>query len=191
MLEGKVIGVFAKRGAGKSTLVRSLIRQESRLIVYDYMHEYTGGALDYLPGQRFRYLARLAGKARGNVELLAGLAMDAGNCLIVLEEVDRYAEVNKPLPEPLSELVEQGRHKGAGVLFVTRRPSRVHRDLTAQCDAMLIGPMTEPRDIAYFREYIGESADELPKLEKFRFLVWTPEGVSSRMNVDIRAGDLA
>ncbi|KKK72144.1 hypothetical protein LCGC14_2906840, partial [marine sediment metagenome] len=59
--EKKVQLVIGKRGSGKSVLVKHMIRDERRLVIYDIMSEYTD-AVTFDDG--FRSLAHLDGTQR-------------------------------------------------------------------------------------------------------------------------------
>jgi len=59
---------------------------------------------------------------------------------------------------------------GANVLGVSRRPAEVSRLFTSQATRFILFKQIEPRDIAYFKAVIGNTADLIPNLDRFEFL---------------------
>ncbi len=183
-------GIFGRKGSGKSTRLREIVRAYPRGIVIDPMSEHTGlGSLVTTLDDFKTYWRKMYDRDRWKMVLqpmnlkessdpLAALRpymttiIAAGqDCLVCVDEVDFFANVRQIDPA-ISHLVNYGRHQGVSLLFAARRPAAVPRELTAQCDELIIFRTVEPRDIAYFVEFIGDAAEELSELPDFQALVW-------------------
>ncbi len=181
-MQNYVISVFGRKGCGKSTLVKEIVDEAPRVIVFDTMGEYTRkrdhpvesfelammelGRIQHK--NRFRLVLRLV----DNEDALAAMrvAFDVGDCLFVVEETSFYCSPSY-LPPELAQFVRYGRHRGIDQIYVSRRPAEIHRDLTAQSDLIVSFQQREPADIEYLRRSMGPEADRLPQLKKFSIMV--------------------
>ena len=99
------------------------------------------------------------------------LVIACGRMLYAVDELDRFTAANW-MPSGLSYLVNQGRHVQVSMLCTSRRPQQIPREFTSQAHEFFIFRMTEPRDLSYLEQYIGESASELPHLAPYSYLRW-------------------
>lgn len=104
-------------------------------------------------------------------------AMAAGGLLVIWDEVDRFTEGGRLTPAA-DVMVNAGRHRGLRVFACARRPYRVARDVTANATRIIAFSTTEPRDIAYLEDHIGQAARQLATLPRFHALDWTEAGAS-------------
>lgn len=113
----------------------------------------------------------------------------SGGVLYAVDEIDKFCNPQIPLekgcPE-LHEVVEYGRHAKVSMSCTTRRPHLVSRSLSAECAEFRVFKTNEPRDLEYFRDFIGsDAAKELPRLKQYEYLRWTDAGES-----EIRGGKI-
>jgi hypothetical protein len=174
--------VFGKRGSGKSFLAKKLLQQHDRYIVYDTLGEYTEGVivqdleeLKALWGKVYRRPFRIIYQPLdpdGEFPIIATYVLRCGNVTLLIEEVDRYA---RPLAmcQQFKEIVQRGRHNNIALIGVTQRPPGVDRLLTSQAKKMCIFNTSEPRDIEYFKDVIGDTvAAKIEQLKQYEYVEW-------------------
>lgn len=182
MTQNLVISVFGRKGSGKSTLVKEIVDEHPRVIVFDTMGEYA--TKKYKPFDSFELAAAELGRVQHarrfrvviqlveEEDALAAMrvAYDVPNCLVVVEETSFYCSPSY-LPPELAKFVRYGRHREISQIYVSRRPAEIHRDLTAQSDLIVSFTQHEPADVEYLRKVMGPEADRLPALPKYAILV--------------------
>lgn len=190
------LGTFlGKKGSGKSTLVAECLEEHSRPIVLDINAEEKYArpgtrvvwgfeecleALESVEGEdeyslALRCVDDEAHDAIADYLDLMRVCYELPGSLIVLEECNNYCS-SASLPWELARLVRQGRHRRIDLYFVARRPSELHRDLTANSDFVVTFRQEEPRDVLYLRERMGpELADAARMLPDHELLVDHPE----------------
>lgn len=186
-MQNVVISVFGKKGSGKSTLVKEIVDESPRVIVFDTMGEYDSKRDKPITNceAALMELARIQNERRFRVILhleededtfaAMRVAFDVGkpgkhNTLLVVEETSFYCSPSY-LPPELARFVRYGRHRGIDQIYVSRRPAEIHRDLTAQSDLVVSFKQHEPADVDYLRKIMGPEADQLPHLKKYAILV--------------------
>lgn len=185
-MQNTVISFFGGKGSGKSTLVKEVVDESPRVIVFDTVGEYNSrrdkpiesyeAALSELGRvqheSRFRVVIRLV----DNDEALSAMrvAYDVGKpgkpTLFVLEETSFYCSPSY-LPAELARFVRYGRHQSLDQIYVSRRPAEIHRDLTAQSDLIVSFRQHEPKDIDYLVRAMGPGARKLPHLGDYQIMV--------------------
>lgn len=174
--------VFGKRGSGKSELAKILLRQHPRHIIFDTLGEYTDGVvvenieqLKALWGKVYRRPFKIIYQPldpEGEFPIVAQLVLACGDITLLIEECDRYA---RPLQMclPLKEIVQRGRHRNIALIGVTQRPPGIDRLLTSQAKKMCIFNTSEPRDIEYFKDVIGDKvAAKIEALKQYEYVEW-------------------
>ena len=183
-VERKVILVIGKRGSGKSWLVKKLIEDHRRLLVYDIMSEYTGGivfgtetGLDFnlfwghVYKKDFSLIYRPV-QPKQEIDLLARLVFALGNMTFVVEEIDSICSAYD-LPETFSRIIARGRHRNITLIGVTPAPFGIHRDLTRQAKEIYVFSTNEPRDRFYFRSLLGKEIEsKLDALGQYEYVKW-------------------
>jgi GTPase SAR1 family protein len=182
--EKKITLVIGKRGSGKSCLVKYLIREARRLVIYDVMAEYKQGvcfsventdqflSFWYKTYKRdFRLIWRPL-KVKDEVEAIARGVYVLGNITFVVEEIDAVCTA-WIMPEWLSYCVQRGRHKNIELIGVTPAPFGINRDLTRQAKRIIVFNTTEPKDLDYLAALMGSAVKEIvPALGQYEFMDW-------------------
>ncbi len=176
--------IFGKRGSGKSYLARHKLREYKRSLVFDTLGEYTEGVVfDNLPALAAFWKKVYAGDFRiiyqplnPEVEFsqVCDLIWNCGNMAFEVEEIDCFCGVlSSSLDESFRQLIQRGRHRDITLIGVTQRPASVARLLTSQAKQMSIFNTTEPRDIDYFKQVIGERIVPMfEQLKQYEFISW-------------------
>lgn len=108
-------------------------------------------------------------------DLMFQTALELGEMFLFLEEASRFNLAECP---NYDEVITQGRHYGISIACMTTRAYKVPIDLRGQVTHLTSFQQTEPRDIDWMREQVGDLADEIPKLPgppqkpPFPYLIW-------------------
>lgn len=183
--EKKIRLVIGKRGSGKSVLTKYLIRNDRRLVVYDIMSEYVEGVVFDLHARldvtkfwrhvyrrSFRIIYRPL-SVKLEIDWLASAVFALGDLTFVIEEIDSVC-TPFDIPAPMQAIIQRGRHKNIELIGVTPAPFGIHRDLTRQAKDIFIFRSSEPRDIQYLRQLLGERIEaKLAALDQYEFVQWS------------------
>ena len=184
MEEKKITLVIGKRGSGKSFLVKHLIREARRLVVYDLMTEYKHGVcfgsedlaecIDFWHKffkRGFRIIYRPL-NVKEEIEWLSQGVYVLGDVTFVVEEIDAVCTA-WVMPEWLSYCVQRGRHKNIELIGVTPAPFGINRDLTRQAKRICVFNTNEPKDLQYLSALLGSQiAQIVPALDLYEFAEW-------------------
>lgn len=175
MAERFIITVIGRAGAGKSTLIRRMIYYclPRPVFVIDSMDEYSMGLSFESSALMAHYIA--AGRPNVSGVYVAKVSDDDDAnlfwhfierlkepCTIVVDEASKYCNPYT-IHDSLKRLISYGRHWNASLILAARRPSELHRDVTAQSNAIVSFRQDEPRDVAMLRQ-IYTDAQRLPHL---------------------------
>lgn len=183
-MQNRIICIFGRKGSGKTTLARAMIKREPRYIIADSLNEYDAPMTATDERELADHVrAKLQGKLRlcvkvGN-DAMFDAACDAAKIagsekpvLLVVEEADLRCSPAY-VTASLDRLIRYGRHWGVSILAVARRPAEITRHLTAQADTVIAFRSVEPRDLDFFRKRCGEDfARRLPNLKRYRYITW-------------------
>lgn len=156
--ESRIIAILGRRGQGKTTLLRSIMalaRRQGRFLwvvdpEYQLHPRRPWGAMEIMNNIKDLPEPRRLGK----------------RSIVLLDEVDRWGRDQR-----LLDLVNYCRPWGVSVAWTARRPARVPRDITALADYLVLFRVTEPRDLAYIREYSEEAYRAAPSLQPFHPII--------------------
>jgi hypothetical protein len=184
---------LGKSGSGKSFLARHQVGSAARVLICDpngepawaegaaVVHD-RGELVQAMRGPRWRIAWRgmIGGRGAEGVteewEWANRCALAAGDCLVVWDEVDMCVPTGR-LPQHGYRIVNAGRHVGVRCFACARRPYRLPRDLSANAGRIVAFRMTEPRDLRYLAEVMGEgAAGQLPGLGEYQAMDWREGG---------------
>jgi hypothetical protein len=173
--------IFGKRGSGKTVKARNLVAGRDRVLFYDTLcHDYHDGVVcDSLGELRAFWLKVYRGSFRiiyrpvdpeGDFAAVCKLVYAAGDMAFVVEEVDIFFRGGVTCPE-FRHIIQRGRHEGIELVGVTQRPRGFGRLFTSQAERFYVFRATEPVDLDYFRDRLGEKvAAVLPELEQYHYV---------------------
>ena len=183
---------MGQTGTGKSRLVRRIVSRLKRVIIADYMAEYTDLAepitLEELaalapkltnPGAAFQYA--VIGEPNDLIESCRA-AWAIGRCMMVIEEIDMHCKGHF-LPQDINGLVQTGRHRAVSLIGVSRNPAAIPKQFLAQSSARISFRQTEPRHIDYMYQY-GFDREALKTLQRDHFLL---VGETSLLDGDLKS----
>lgn len=190
--------IFGQRGCGKSTLGRRISSCYPRLVVVDRLREWSGTQCDHVTdrfdsfalflrdamrihAKRFRACFQFEVEAERKDEIFSQVMrlcykygeITRENSAVLIEEVHHFASAHRVDPW-LFESVMTGRHSNQAIICSSQRPASVSKALVSQATHVFCGQLFEKNDIEYLRDFLGDDADRLPKLQKFRFLHYQP-----------------
>jgi len=162
MQNNSIIGVFGKKGSGKSYLVKKALKKMNRYIIVDPMHEYNGvicnsyhEVVDVLV-EYLEYNFKIVYRPPNDEDIDNFFQIlntdEMVDYTFVMEEADLHCSAWYLHPE-IKKLTRYGRHSGRNLIFVSRRPAAVSRDMTSQMDVMISFTQIEPIDLKYFSNF--------------------------------------
>lgn len=95
------------------------------------------------------------------------------NIFLVLEEITVFAN-ERYISPGLDSIIRFGRHKQVHLLAITQRCANVPKLLTSQMDMLICYKQTEPRDLQYLSQVVGERAFDLPELDEYEYMYFEP-----------------
>jgi len=162
--------ILGKKGHGKTSLTVSLTDPLTRVIFFDYNHEYQRGLIVTNPAQlieqvrlnrrgffRIIYRPAFATDIERHFHYFSEICFALDSFTVVCEEVDLVSRAGS-MPTGLKKLINYGRHRAINIIALSRRACMVPRDLTANADLIVSFNQQEPRDLKYIADYAGESA---------------------------------
>ena len=172
-----ILTVLGRAGAGKSSLIRRLIRYgylPAPIFVLDTMAEFRDGLLFSGPAELIRFVAE--GRPNNSGIYVCQVSTDAEAarfwqfvrraempCTIIVDEASKFCNPRQIQGE-LKELINYGRHWQSNLVLAARRPTELHRDVTAQSDAVVSFRQDEPNDVSALAK-VSSLAQFLPDLD--------------------------
>lgn len=171
----KVWSAWGMAGSGKTVWARRMVERYTRVVIVDggftdeedfpgiraltywEFHAYMLKNIDGLFRVRFS-------PTREEFPLVCRMVREAGDCLFVVDESDRYNAGGK-VDKELMELIARGRHWGIDMLFVAGTPMQIHIDIRNQSTHLIIFNTSEPAYVEWIAKVIGtEWAAKVPQL---------------------------
>jgi hypothetical protein len=179
--------VFGRRGSGKTTMIRAMIPELKKpIVVIDVLGNFEGYEHD---GQEWTdvdtiqdALNEIKNYCENSKEHSGVIVVQSGNLdnaidficsalwkieggTLVIDEVDAFSFTDAPCYD---EAIRYGRNRGIDVVTGCRRPAEISKQITAAADRVYCFVTREPRDIEYYREFLGdEIAFQIPKLPPY------------------------
>jgi len=181
--------IVGKRGSGKSWALRDMIRSEPRVLLYDTLHEPTYdefSRMDKFP-ELCKFLSsnpaifRVAYSWDGiaphelDFDRVCRAVYACRRMTFAVDEIDLFTSPSF-LPRSLDKVVSLGRHRELSIWVATRRPKEVHPLIRSQANRVLSFAQTEPADLDWSRQVMGDMADSLPSLKQYESRCWHDTG---------------
>jgi hypothetical protein len=180
--------IFGMRGEGKTYYAKKQVQFFNRVIIFDTLGQYSECGLCFFDVQDFKN--HLLNVYRENnfrlvfqpvspldyFDNICDIVFTMGNVAFFVEEIGLFVS---PLSMPfnLANIIQRGRHKNVEFFGINQRPFGIPRLLTSQAKEIISFRQREPRDIDYFREFIGEEAEKILTLPKYHYLKWNYEKI--------------
>ena len=171
--------VCGRKGSGKSTYIKLLLKFIECFIVFDYHHEHTNlGFPVYDPKQiailwtkgvkRLIYLPRY--RSLEELEEIARIAKNLRNLVLVVDEMDRLVEKKQSLNKTeIGDLVHGGRHYGVGLISATRRFADLHEAFVSQADWTVFFSQHSSGDMDRLEKELGPEALRIASMPPYYF----------------------
>lgn len=185
-VQNQIVGIVGRKGTGKSSYLRELLRHCPRFLVFDVMaeHAWQGGNKLESSAQLAQFLtwSREQEKFAGcyvpdgaldeEIEEVARLVYGRGHMCFACEEVPLYTQPGY-MPPLLGKLVRTGRHRHIDIAWTAQRAAEVPKTLTALTDVWILFSQVEPRDLSALADRCGrEVADRVAGLGLHDFFVF-------------------
>lgn len=186
----KIDIVVGRRGCGKTTLAKNLIRSARRLIILDPMCEYNIG----IRVNNFSQFAATVLRYRFNDDVkityfpqdeldihyifkrICNVIYEFKNVTFVVEELGLYMGATS-FPASFKRLVMGSRHQRVNIIGITQRATDIPRNLRSQADSVATFQQTEPGDIEYISKFMNaEKIKLISNLKVGHYLEWRPDG---------------
>ena len=191
-----ITAIFGQRGSGKSEMGKAVASLYPRLIVIDILREWKkSDGVDFITdkfdaaanflhekiGQKkFRMVMQFdidtdSDTQKATFNALLRLIYKRGiltgeNVCLLIEEVQFFCSPAS-IEEWLFKSITVGRHAHLAMIMSSQRPAQVHKAVVSQAKNLFIGQLFEFRDIEYLRQTVGAVADQVPELEKYKFIL--------------------
>lgn len=150
--------IFGKRGCGKTTLAKELIKDKKRFIIIDKLGEYTDGVIvsneiEALNLARqnpkgFKIVIRLQEERKKLFDVLYCIT----NYCLIVEELSMFCNSHY-IDKGLFAIMAYGRHRKIDFIGISQRPSQMNPLIRTQADSVYCFKMVEPVDIKYLNAY--------------------------------------
>ncbi len=164
IMQSEGIVVLGKRGSGKTTLIRFLVRELSkkkfRFIVVDVVGNL--GQFKDMPNVEYHLVNP---HDKNAIDTICNKAMKLHNCMVILDEADRLEYT-----DALSDMVNIGRNYGVGYLATARRTANINNDILANQKHAFIFKHTYPRDVKVLTEWLDLDERNFRHLEQHKTL---------------------
>lgn len=189
-MNNAIVAISGMRGKGKTTLLRSILSNISRVLICDTLAEHKEFAPPY-EGSLYQQLTEFMSDAEGNftrsaylpvetekqsfsfelwARMVYAVASQYGRIAFAVEEIDYFSRPNAE-NDGLNILIQYGRHAQVDLIYTTRSLVSISRKLTSETDTWLLFRQQEPRWLDALADRVGdEIANEVEKLEPFSYI---------------------
>jgi len=183
--------ILGKRGSGKSEIAKHFLRQmqneEYPILILDINNEYTHKEFPESEIYQGKSITEYINNYAQEIERFIN-RNNSG--MIVFEDVDVLVSSTN-IPMPILDLVIRGRHKNIGCMFLFRRANNIHKQILYNSHHIFIPRLSLPNDIKYLSDYIPDSENILPYLNKYEFLEYEPDdGTLQKVRLNLNTDQL-
>lgn len=179
--QANIVAVMGGSGSGKSTYIKREIERlkPKRLIIFDVMHEYG----EY--GQRVKFCREMTELTKAKTfkldfcpnsnsineqfNFVCKLAFALGDCLLVVEELNRVTQANRA-PPAWQDCTSRGRHKGLMIYGASQRPASVDKDFFSNATKIRSGRLNFAADIKTLANVLKVSTGDIDCLKPLEYI---------------------
>jgi len=190
-VQNVIIGIIGRKGTGKSTITREILKRSRRLFVFDTANDHgwipdTFVQIDeavlfifdkgtseadykarYIPEEEEEDDALVR-----DVNEIAKMIWETGNVCFVIEELPMMSSAQWA-PAKVKRLFRLGRHRGINLLYTGQRAAEIPRIATHSTDVFILFHTSEPLDLDRISERCGpECAAVVSALGDHEFVVF-------------------
>lgn len=161
------ITILGKTGSGKTNLIKVLITDilpDYKFVVLDAI----GNLTDYQSQPNVDY-HQTNPSDEADVDQIIYSALEKGDCMVVIDEVDRY---NSKKGTMLNELVNVGRNYGVGGIFAARRTASIDKDILANSKFIFTFQHILPQDLDVLMDWFAQPEDTFRDLQEFEAILF-------------------
>lgn len=197
MKDAGVSLLVGRRGTGKTTRLRKLIKGERRLIVFSPIPEWPdldlvrnlkdlaylvrrdrAFRIQYMPpdDQEAHALDALCRSVLFPLQqpYFEGVRRAQKLCLVVDELNLAFGSRRESAAPAFRRAVLQGRHYGLELIGATQRPALVSPDFRDNCEALYIGALSDATSLGAIGQLVGrEHLDQVRQLKGYECLCWS------------------
>jgi len=173
--QAKIIAILGASGAGKSTAIKQLIREQKpkRLIVIDPMGEYGDHA------EHVKTVSEVLAAARQKAfkvafktssinpveqfDTICRIAYTVGDCWLIVDELAIYTQPNKA-PPAWADCSMRGRHKGMTVIGASQRPASIDKHFFGNASIVRSGRLNYADDVKTMGNVLNVPAQQIKDL---------------------------
>jgi hypothetical protein len=181
--EAEVIAVIGATGSGKGVFIKNyaLKKSDRRLLIWDYMQEYSqfvdlstdklGQVIRGLSAPHFRMAFRPSydDKQRAKqFDAFCKAAVEAGNVRVVVEELAFVTQASHA-PAGWKMATSIGRHKGLRLIGASQRPAQVDKAFWSNCTEIHCGFLNYDDDQKVMAKALGVEVADIKSLEPLEY----------------------
>jgi energy-coupling factor transporter ATP-binding protein EcfA2 len=161
------ITVLGASGSGKTNLIKVLmsdILPDYRFVLLDSI----GNFAEY-DGQPNIEYHLVNPSDTEDVDQIIYSALEKGDCMVVIDEIDRYKSEKGTM---VNELVNLGRNYGVGGIFAARRTADVNKDVLANSPYIFTFQHILPQDLSVLIDWFAQDEAVFRNLQKFEAILF-------------------
>ncbi|MTV36275.1 hypothetical protein [Duganella radicis] len=198
--KAEVIAVIGATGSGKGVYIKNyaLKKSDKRLLIWDYMREYSAfvdmatenlqPVIGAMKGAQFRAAFQPSfddAVRKQQFDMFCKAAVHAGDVRLVVEELS-FVTSPSFAPAGWKMVSSVGRHKGLRVIGASQRPAQVDKAFWSNCTEIHCGFLNYEEDQKTMAKVLGVTIDDIKGLEPLQYFhkdVRTKKIVMGRVRV--------
>ena len=165
-VSGKIT-VLGASGSGKTNLIKVLMSD----ILKDYyfvLLDSIGNFAEYEGKENIEY-HQVSPQDTAGVDEIIYAALERGDCMVVVDEVDRYETKKGTM---LNELVNLGRNYDVGGIFAARRTADVDKDILANSPYIFTFQHILPQDLDVLMDWFAQPEQLFRDLQQYEAILF-------------------
>jgi energy-coupling factor transporter ATP-binding protein EcfA2 len=161
------VSILGKTGSGKTNLIKVLM--SDILKDYDFvLLDSIGNFAEYEGKENVEY-HQVTPSDTNTVDDIIYKALERGNCMVVIDEVDRYQTKKGTM---LNELVNLGRNYEVGGIFAARRTADVDKDILSNSPFIFVFQHILPQDLDVLIDWFAQPEATFRVLQEYEAILF-------------------